>query len=149
MKSKLKFILPVLIIALGGVYKFVLAKPAATAKPKIEGEIYVLPKDFLINLKGGRFAKLGVALVFHHGFHSAPAGGGHGAAPAAPPEGYGILTQEAVVRHIVTDVLTDEDASRLQSKKGRKNLQHEVLERIEHETDVKAHEVLFTDIAVQ
>ena len=35
MKGKLKFIIPiVLLLVLGGVYKFVLAKPAAVAKPK-------------------------------------------------------------------------------------------------------------------
>src|SRR5919198_817040 len=72
MKSKLKIIVPVLLIALGGVYKFVLAKPAATAKPKVDGEVYVMPKDFLINLADGRFAKLDVGFVFRHGFAAAP-----------------------------------------------------------------------------
>jgi len=47
MKTKLKIILPVLLVVLGGAYKFVLAKPAAVAKPKVAGKVYVLPKDFL------------------------------------------------------------------------------------------------------
>ena len=52
MKSKLKFIVPVLLLVLGGVYKFVLAKPGAPApKPKVDGQVYVLPKEFLINLE--------------------------------------------------------------------------------------------------
>jgi hypothetical protein len=67
MKSKLKIILPVLLIALGGAYKFVLAKPAATAKPKIDGQVYVMPKDFLINLADGRFAKVDVGFIFKPG----------------------------------------------------------------------------------
>ena len=84
MKGKLKFIIPiVLLLVLGGVYKFVLAKPAAGAKPKVEGEVYVLPKDFLINLTDGKFAKLGVGLVFDEGFAAAPAGGGRGRRRAA------------------------------------------------------------------
>jgi flagellar FliL protein len=149
MKSKLKIILPLVLVLVGGVYKFALAKPAPVPKPKIAGEVYVLPKDFLINLQGGRFAKLGVALVFHHGFAAAPAGGAHGGSAAPATEGYGVLPQEAVVRSIVTDVLTDEPARRLQSKYGRKKLQHEIHERIAKETDVKAEEVLFTDVAVQ
>jgi flagellar basal body-associated protein FliL len=149
MKGKLKFIVPlVVLLALGGVYKFVLAKPAAVAKPKVEGEVYVLPKDFLVNLSDGKFAKLGVGLVFDHGFTAAPAAGGHGAAPA-PPTGYGVLAQEAVVRDIITDVVTDESAHDLTSKKGREEIKKEILKRLKAQTDVKAHEVLLTDVAVQ
>jgi flagellar FliL protein len=149
MKSKLKFIVPLLLVLLGAGYKFALAKPAPAPKPKVEGEVYVLPKDFLINLEGGRFAKLGVALVFHHGFSSVPVAGSHGGTAAAIPEGYGVLAQEAVIRAIITDTLTDEPASRVQSKKGRHKLQEDILHRIEKETDVKAEHVLFTDVAVQ
>lgn len=148
MKSKLKIILPVLLIAVGGVYKFVLAKPAPVPKPKVEGEVYVLPKDFLVNLSDGKFAKLGVGLVFEHGFTAAPAAGGHGAA-AEPPEGYGALPQEAVVRDIITDVVTDESAGDLTSREGREKIKVKILKRLKAQTDVKAHEVLLTDIAVQ
>ncbi|MBI5104830.1 MAG: flagellar basal body-associated FliL family protein [Solirubrobacterales bacterium] len=150
MKSKLKIILPVLLIAFGGVYKFALAKPAPVPKKKIEGEVYVLPKEFLVNLESGRFAKLGVALVFHHGFTAAPAEGGHGGGSASSaPEGYGILPQEAVVRSIITDELTDQSADRLQSRKGRHKIQKEIVERLHKETDVEVEDVLFTDVAVQ
>jgi flagellar basal body-associated protein FliL len=149
MKGKLKFIVPlVLLLVLGGVYKFVLAKPAAVAKPKVEGEVYVLPKDFLINLTDGKFAKLGVGLVFDEGFAAAPAGG-EAEGGAAPPTGYGVLAQEAVVRDIVTDVVTDESASTLTSRKGREEIKKEILKRLKAQTDVKAHEVLLTDVAVQ
>jgi flagellar basal body-associated protein FliL len=149
MKGKLKFIVPlVLLIALGGVYKFVLAKPAAVAKPKVEGEVYVLPKDFLVNLSDGKFAKLGVGLVFDEGFVAAPAGA-EAEGGAAPPTGYGVLAQEAVVRDIVTDVVTDESARDLTTKKGREEIKKEILKRLKAQTDVKAHEVLLTDVAVQ
>jgi flagellar FliL protein len=149
MKGKLKFIVPiVLLLVLGGVYKFVLAKPAAVAKPKVEGEVYVLPKDFLINLTDGKFAKLGVGLVFDEGFVAAPAGG-EAEGGAAPPTGYGVLTQEAVVRDIVTDVVTDESANALTSRKGREEIKKEILKRLKAQTDVKVHEVLLTDVAVQ
>ena len=147
MKSKLKFIIPILLLVLGGAYKFVLAKPAAAAKPKVAGEVYVLPKDFLVNLSDGKFAKLGVGLVFDHGF-TAVAAGGHEAA-AAPPEGYGSLTQEPVVRDIITDVVTDESAADLTSRKGREDIKTKILKRLKAQTDVKVHEVLLTDVAVQ
>ena len=149
MKGKLKFIVPlVLLLVLGGVYKFVLAKPAAVAKPKVEGEVYVLPKDFLVNLSDGRFGKLNVALVFDHGFTAAPAAGGHGGATEAP-EGYGVLTQEPLVRAIVTDLLTDSTADDLTGAKHRNEIEEKITKRIKKSTDVKVHEVLFTDVAVQ
>jgi flagellar basal body-associated protein FliL len=147
MKGKLKIIVPlVLLIVLGGAYKFVLAKPAPKEKPKVEGEVYVLPKDFLVNLSDGKFAKLGIGLVFDEGFKAAPAGGEGG---AAPPEGYGALTQEPVVRDIVTDVVTDESAAELTSRKGREEIKAKILKRLKSQTDVKVHEVLLTDVAVQ
>jgi flagellar basal body-associated protein FliL len=149
MKSKLKIIIPLLVVVLGGAYKFVLAKPAPAApKPKVHGEVYVLPKDFYINLEGGRFARLGVALVIEEG--TAVAAGGHGEGAATePPEGYGTLPQEALVRSIVTDVLTDASAEELQRSKTRDELTEKILKRIEKTTDVHAEHVLLTDVAVQ
>jgi flagellar basal body-associated protein FliL len=147
MKSKLKIILPVLLIALGGAYKFVLAKPAATAKPKIDGQVYVMPKDFLINLADGRFAKVDVGFIFKPGY-SAGHGGAEGAA-AKPPDGYGALSQEAVLRDIVTDEITGSTQQDLTSHKGRTRLKTLILDRIDKSTDVKVADVLFMDVAVQ
>jgi flagellar FliL protein len=146
-KSKLKFIIPILLLVLGGAYKFVLAKPAAAAKPKVAGEVYVLPKDFLVNLSDGKFAKLGVGLVFDEGYSAAPAKGGEGG--ATPPDGYGALPQEAVVRDIITDVVTDKSADDLTSRNGRDEIKALILKRLNSQTDVKVHDVLLTDIAVQ
>jgi flagellar basal body-associated protein FliL len=145
MKSKLKFIVPVLLLLVGGVYKFVLAKPAPAPKPKIGGTVYVLPKEFLINLSGGRFAKLSVGLVLAE--TQATASTGHAA--VKPPEGFGTLPQEAVIRDLVTDELTDDNADSLVSARGRGKLKSELLRSIKEKTDVKVEEVLFTDVAVQ
>jgi flagellar basal body-associated protein FliL len=145
--SKIKILIPVLLIAVGGVYKFVLAKPAAGPKPKVAGEVYVLPKDFLVNLKGGHFAKLNVALVLKEGYAAAPAAGGEGG--ATPPTGYGVMPQEAVVRSIVTDTLTDQSPSRLERESSRRKLQEAILKRIGTESDVKVDDVLFTDVSIQ
>ena len=76
-------------------------------------------------------------------------GGGHGAAPPKPPEGYGPLPQEAAVRDIVTDVLTDVEDGDLTERKGRDELKERILKRVKHGTDVPIHEVLFTDVSVQ
>jgi len=138
--------LPVLLLVLGGAYKFVLAKPAAEAKPKVDGEVYVLPRDFLINLSDGRFVKLDVALVLDPA--SLPAAGGEAAA-AAPPEGYGALPQEAVVRDIINNSLMDVSGAKIIKRTGRLQLKQRILKQILKKTDVKAKEVLFTDVAVQ
>ena len=146
MKSKLKFIVPILLIAVGGIYKFVLAKPSAPApKPKVDGQVYVLPKEFLINLAGGRFAKLSLGLVLDE---SQPTASAEKEA-AKPPEGFGTLPQEAVIRDIVTDRLTDDDADSLVTENGREKLKKSLLRSIKKKTDVKVEEVLFTDVAVQ
>jgi flagellar FliL protein len=146
MKSKLKFIVPVLLLVLGGAYKFVLAKPAAAEpKPKVDGQVYVLPKEFLINLSGGRFAKLSVGLVLDH---TQAIASEEKEAPK-PPEGFGTLPQEAVIRDIVTDRLTDDNAESLVSGEGREKLKKQLLRSIKRKTDVKVEDVLFTDVAVQ
>jgi flagellar FliL protein len=145
-----KILIPVvLLLVLGGAYKFVLAKPKAEAKPpKIEGTVYVLGKEFLLNLADGRFVKMSVALVLDPKDHSTAPGGGHGAAPT-PPEGYGAMAQEGVVRAIITDEITNARDEDLITRKGRSALQREILEKIHHDTDVHADEVLFTDVTVQ
>ena len=148
MKSKLKFILPLALVLVGGVYKFALAKPAPAPKTKVHGDVYVLPKDFLVNLENGGFAKLGVALVIDHGAGLPPETGGHGAAPK-PPEGYGTMPQEPLVRDIITDTLTDAEGNELTSAEGREKLKLKIKKRIKTLSDVPIHEVLFTDVSVQ
>jgi flagellar basal body-associated protein FliL len=147
MKKKL-IIVVALLMVLGGVYKFVLAKPKeAAAKPKVEGAVYVLGKEFLVNLESGRFAKVTVAIVLAHDDVSTVPAGGHEA--ASPPEGYGTMAQEAVVRAIVTDDLTDAKANDVIDREGREHLQEKILKDIHAKTDVKAEEVLFPDVTVQ
>jgi flagellar basal body-associated protein FliL len=149
MKKKLKIVLPLTLLILGGgMWKFVLAEEPVKPEPKIHGEVYVLPKDFLVNLEDGHFAKLGVALVVDHGSAAPPDTGGHGAAPK-PPEGYGIMPQEAAVRAIITDTLTDVAQDELTNGRGRHALLERIEKRIKKLTDVKVHEVLFTDVSVQ
>jgi flagellar FliL protein len=148
--GKLKFVLPlVALAALAGAYKTVLAKPKDERPPKVDGQVYVLPKEFLINLAGDRYAKLTVALVLPHDEPTAPKGGGHGGDAPAPPEDWGTLPQEALVRGIVTDTLTGVSARRLVSARGRASLKKALLKKINASTDVRVREVLFTDVAVQ
>jgi flagellar basal body-associated protein FliL len=148
MKKKLIILIPVLLIVLGGAYKFVLAKPEAKAKPHVEGTVYVLGKEFLVNLADGRFAKLTVALVLDPHDTSTVAAEGHGGG-STPPEGFGSMNQEAVVRDIVTDQLTDATDADLIRRSGREELKEAILKKIHRKTDVHADDVLFTDVTVQ
>ena len=148
MKKKLIIILPVLLLVLGGAYKFKFAKAGeAEAKPKVDGTVYILQKEFLVNLHDGRFAKLTAALLLAHDDTSTAAAGGHEA--ASPPEGYGAMAQEAVVRAIITDDLTDAPASQVINRDGREKLQEKILKDLKKKTDVKVEEVLFPDVTVQ
>src|SRR3954453_5568111 len=143
MKGKLKIIIPlVLLIVLGGLYKVVLAKPVEV-KHEVEGQVYVLPKEFLLNLADKHFVKLNVGLVLAEGQVPEKAEG------PPPPDGFGILEQEAVVRDVITDTLTDASSRQLVSREGRNALKARVLKRLAKKPDVKVNGALFTDVAVQ
>ena len=137
-----------LLAVLGGVYKFVLAKPAkAEPKPHVEGAVYMLQKEFLVNLADGRFAKMQIGLVLAHDDTSTVAAGGHEA--STPPEGYGAMAQEGIVRDLITGVLTDAKDKDLIEEHGREELKKEILKVLKKKTDVKVEEVLFSDLTVQ
>ena len=148
MKKKLIILVVVVIAGLGGAYKTVLAEPKAKEpEPKVHGSVYVLGKEFLVNLRDGRFAKLTVALVLSHDDTSTAPAGGHGATKV--PEGYGPMSQEAVIRAIVTDDLTDVRAGDVIDRDGREHLQDRILKDIRRKSDVKVEHVLFPDVTVQ
>ena len=145
-----KKIVPViaLLAVLGGVYKFVLAKPAkAEPKPHVDGTVYMLQKEFLINLADGRFAKMQIGLVLAHDDTSTVAAGGHEA--ATPPEGYGAMSQEGIVRDLITAELTDATDKDLIGEAGRDKLKEKILKSLKKYTDVKVEHVLFSDLTVQ
>ena len=137
-----------LLAVLGGVYKFVLAKPAkAEPKPHVEGIVYPLKKEFLVNLKDGRYVKLTAGLVLAHDDSAHLPAGGHGA--ASPPEGYGDMAQEGIVRSLITSELTDKPAEDLTSESKREEVQKDIVKLIKKKTDVKIEEVFFSDLTVQ
>jgi flagellar FliL protein len=145
--KNLKIIVPIVLVALFGGYKFALAKPAPAAKPKVEGAVYVLGKEFLVNLKDGRFAKLTAALVLAHDDTSTAAAGGESAPKV--PDGYGAMTQEAVVRAIITDDVTNATDAQLIDAGKRESLEKKILKDLKRKTDVKVEDVLFPDVTVQ
>ncbi|MBS1845704.1 MAG: flagellar basal body-associated FliL family protein [Actinobacteria bacterium] len=144
MKGSKKLILiaiGVLVVA-GLAYKMVLA-PKSESKVKVEGTVYVMPKEFLLNLADGRYAKVTVALVLAPGQST---GGGAG---AAPPEGFGTLEQEPLVRQVVTDNLTGMPAGALTSRAQRHRIQARIRKEVDKTTDVRVKGIVFTDLVVQ
>ena len=83
----------------------------------------------------------------HGGSHGGGHGGGHGA--PAPPEGYGSEPQEAIVRDLITDTLTDAADHELIRREGREAIKKKILVAIKKHTDVHVEEVLFPDVTVQ
>jgi flagellar FliL protein len=90
-----------------------------------------------------------VALVLEHNEAAAGGAAKSEGAGAKPPEGYGSLPQEALVRSIITNALTDQPAQRFIRAASRTELQARIKKELEEKTDVAAKGVLFTDIAVQ
>lgn len=140
--KKVLVVLVLLILGLGAAYS--MAKPKVASKPKIQGTIYVLPKEFLLNLNDGHFAKLEVALVLAPGQST-----GASAAGGSSSEGVGTLPEEAAIRDIITGLVTDESSSALVSSAGRREVKHRLLQAITQQTDVKVQGVLFPDLTVQ
>ena len=142
MKGKLKIILPVVLVLLvggGGAYFFVLApKPAKAAPEKITGTLFPLTPEFVVNLSGGHYGKVTVALLMTAGVPAVPASGG-----AAT------LTEDAAVRAIITNDLTGLPDSALIDRAPRTSLEKKILTDLQSSTDVKVTQVLFTDVVVQ
>lgn len=137
-RSKKKLIvLPVIVLLVAGVgYKMFLAPKPKTPKPKVEGEVVALEKEFIVNLKDNHYGKVSVALVVE--------------GLAAGKEGSKVvLPQEPIIRAIVTDELTGLPPDELTDREKRKQVLGRILSDLEKETDTKVKEVVFTDLAVQ
>jgi flagellar FliL protein len=144
MKGKLKIILPVLLLVLaggGGAYKFLLSGGGSSKKappPKVTGELLPLAPDFTINLDGGHYGKVSVALEMEGGIPKAAEG-------AAVPT----LKENAVVRSIVTNDLTGLATDDLIQRPSRERLLENILKDLQSQTDEQVTHVFFTDVVVQ
>lgn len=138
MKSKKAlFVLPVVLLLAGFMaYSMFLKPKPVPVKHKIEGTVVPLQQEFLVNLAGGRYAKISVALVME-----GAAGGGHD-----PTAG---LPQEAAVRAVVTDELTGLPADDLVRRESRHRVVDDIRKAILKHTDEEVGDVLLTDITVQ
>ena len=142
---KKKYLIPlVAVVALGGFAAYTFAMPHKTVKEKLNGNLYILQKQFTINLQGGQYASLTVALLL-------PPTQSLGVTSPTnpPPTGFGTLTDEAAIRAIITNDVTDQPASSLITPSGRTQLLARLLHDINSQTDTQVTRVYFTDLAVQ
>jgi flagellar basal body-associated protein FliL len=147
LKGKRKLMLvPVLLLLVGAGYSF--AKPKPVEKLKVKGTIYQLPQSFLLNLSDGHYVKLNVALLLTPG-QSTGASASGGSSSGSEGEAAGTLPEEAIVRSIITNVVTGKTSTALIEERGRNVIKHEILLAIEKQTDVKAESVLFPDLTIQ
>ena len=145
MKKKILIILPVLLLGGGYVAKAKLLAPKPV-KPKLAGEIYILPKQFMCNLQDGHYATLTVALELAPGQSDGATAESAGASSTST---VGTLPEEAVIRAIITNLITNDTSNQLVTDSGRNTLEAEILSKIKTTTDVKVDQVFFTDVAVQ
>lgn len=142
MKGKLKIIIPVVVLlaaAGGGAYFFLLSpKPAKAAPLKVQGSLFTLNPEFTVNLQGGHYGRVSVALLLSSGAPHASASGG-----AAT------LTENDVVRATITNDLTGLPENDLIDRTARAKLLDQILKDLLAQTDVKVTKVLFTDVVVQ
>jgi len=139
---------------LAGVFLVVLAGGYMTSQGhkavqlRVKGTIYELPKSFLIDLSGGQYAKVNVALILSPNQVLAEAahpsaGSGSGS------EEKGTLPEEPLVRALITNALTNERAENLLEERSRDELARALLKEINEKTDLRVEAVLFPDLTVQ
>jgi flagellar FliL protein len=125
---------------------YTMTKPKPVSKQKIKGTIYVLPKDFLLNLSDGRYARLTVGLELAPGQSDGASATSSGGSENATT---GTLPEEPLVREIVTDIVTNSSGEQLIGASGRRDIKHQILQSITQGTDLKVQAVLFPDLTVQ
>ena len=144
MNRKLLIPIVIAVIAVLGFVGYSFAKPKSNTKQRVNGTTYILSKQFTLNLSGGQYATLTAALLL-------PPGQSVGVTSATnpPPTGFGSLTDEAEIRAIITNDVTNQPASSLLVARARQALEAKILRDIDAQTDTRVTQIYFTDLAVQ
>jgi flagellar basal body-associated protein FliL len=131
MKKKLLILGPVVVLVVAAIagYQFLMPHKAA-ARPHLTGNVYIVPGPFTLNLAGGHYATLTVALLL-------------------PPTIDGAPADEPVIRSIITDTVTGQSTTALISPRGRAELEHRIMTTVNAQTNAVVSRVYFTDLAVQ
>ena len=145
-KKKLIIVVVVALVAAGGAYKTVLAKPAKKAAQAEGARRGLRAPEGVPREPRRRPLRQAVRSPWSSSTCRSPRAA---TARPTPPEGYGTEPQEAVVRDIITNELTDVPDRELIGHEGREKIKKRILESIKKHTDVHVEEVLFPDVTVQ
>jgi flagellar basal body-associated protein FliL len=129
------------LIALGVAYKMFLSPKPKPVVKKVDGSLVSVGDPFTVNLAGGHYGRITVALVVDP--IALPATAAADAAAAVQ------LPQNDVIRSIITDALTGVDSARLINRGARHELLAGLIKDLKKSTDEPVKEVLITDLAVQ
>ena len=146
MKKKKILIILLVVVLGGGAFAYKTMKKPKLVHLKIAGTTYVLPSAFLLNLSDGQYAKLTVALELAPGQSD---GATAAAASSSSDSTIGTLPEEAEVRAIVTNVITNTSSSQLLNANSRAGIEQRILTLIGANTDDKVDKVIFTDLTIQ
>jgi flagellar basal body-associated protein FliL len=140
-KKLLMIVVLVVLVGVAGAYEEVLkAAPIKPPPMKIQGTLVQLITPFTVNLAGGHYGLVTVALLMT----TAPA-------PTLDSSGDNVITlpENDAVRAIITNDLTGISPSQLIDRAPREALMHEILTDLKKQTDEPVTKVMFTDLAVQ
>jgi flagellar basal body-associated protein FliL len=141
-KMMLALALPIVLFA-----GYTMTKHKPVPKEKVKGTIYLMPREFLLNLRDGRYAKVAIALDLAPG--QSDGASADGASSGSGENAVGTLPEEPIVREIVTGVISGQEGSTVESDSGRRGIQKEIASDIRKQTDVKVEAVLIPDFTVQ
>ncbi len=131
----------VVLLLAGGFYVEVLgAAPVKPVPQKINGTLVELTPSFTVNLQGGHYGSVSVALLMT----TAPA-------PTLDSSGNNVivLPENDAVRAIITNDLTGINPATLIDRAPRERLLAEITHDLKQQTDEPVTRVLFTDLAIQ
>ena len=145
--------LPMIAVAVlalaGGGARLALAKPHKPApKPHVDSIVYMLPKDFVVYLRGGRYAKVTVGLEVNRK-HPDALTPNTGESAATTPKGFGAMPEEGYVRDVITSDLTGLAPAEFLDAARRAALKRRLAADLTAKTDVNVDGVLFSDLAIQ
>jgi flagellar basal body-associated protein FliL len=138
--KKVMIVVLVLLVGLAGAYKMVLKPKKAGAVPRLPGTLLDFSQPFVLNLAGGRYAKVSVAVLLENVNAKSLTPDSNGNIP---------VPQEPAMRAVVTDMLTGAPASELIDPTPRRALMKRLLKAIQASTDNTVDKVFLTDITVQ
>lgn len=126
-KKKL-LIIAALVLVLGGAGYWFFLKPSGPPPPPKEGEVLVM-EPVQINLEGGHYLRIGIALQMTSSVAHAPDGS---------------KALDAVI-----DLFSGRDMAEISKAKERQHLKEELMEHLEHEYHGDVMGVYFTEFVTQ